>query len=301
MSILTNSEGLKIAIHSNIQTQGKDPSRGFCQTATLAIQSIRKTVYDGWFNINNHLGNLLRKHSFTTAAAIHGMFSLEIFTLVKVIWKTGVTYTKTPKEYGFETLPENSSKTPVLLLHGAAGTWNYMGDLAKSLSNEGIPVFVIDLGSGPATDEKRNTVHAKIKEIQNIYKQAKKEAPQVDIVAHSMGGALAYVSAFDASCSSIDDAGSIQFSKNVEPKAAEGIRKIITIALPMDLAEVKQIEAIGKLDNLYNITAKYDLLVGHKTCGLETLLKEHSSQIETTHVEIVYNKEAQMATLAYLK
>ena len=265
------------------------------------IQNIGKALYNKWFQINDVAGTFLRKHSLITAAALHGMFSLESLTLAKVTWKTLVTYSKKPKTYGLNQIPKNSNQNPVLLIHGAAGTWNYMGDLAKSLSSQGIPVFVIDLGGGPASNEKRKAVHKKIKAIQKLYEKAGKTIPKVDIVAHSLGGSLAYASAFKKSCSTIDSSGNLSFLNNKVPEAKTRIRKIITLALPTDQTEINHIKTIGKLNDLYNITAKYDLLVGHKPCALKTELKEHETEINTTHVEIVYNQEAQNTLIKYLK
>ena len=257
-------------------------------TAALLFQATGKALYNGWFQINKFIGNLLRECSFTKTAALHGMVSIEPLTLARVAWKTAFTFSKAPKEYGLET--KISDKTPVLLLHGAAGNWHYLGDLAKTLTDRDIPVFVLNLGSGFASEEKRAAVHSKIKEIGALFNGSK-----VDIVAHSMGGSLAHASLFSPSTSSINEEGSLLFQG--DPIEAKGIGKVITLALPYEASEMAPIKTINKVHDIYNITAKYDLLVGHKSCALE---KDHSTPIDTTHIEIVYDKRAQDTLATYL-
>jgi len=113
--------------------------------------------------------------------------------LVKAAFHTFVKYTKPPTEYtGLDVRNDRATaQNPVILVHGAVGSWNYMGDLALSLRDKGHHVYVVNLGSGDVSEEKRGKLLAKIDRVRQYHSYQ-----QVDIVAHSMGGNSAFAALF---------------------------------------------------------------------------------------------------------
>ncbi|CAF2944898.1 unnamed protein product [Rotaria sp. Silwood2] len=86
--------------------------------------------------------------------------------------------------------------------------------------------------------------------------------PLVDIVAHSNGGNLALYSTFTQDCSYIDGDGNFKFRSS--PQSNPHIGKIITVALPSNQTEVNWMRQINKLDNLFNVNAKFNALMAYK-------------------------------------
>ena len=182
---------------------------------------------------------------------------------------------------------------PVLLLPGAAGSCEYLGDLATSLQRAGRSVFVIDVGSGITTPEHLNRVHTKIAEIQQLYQSRHGGAPQqVDLVAHSMGSNLALAATYTPECCSIEDQnpdtlGDLKFIESVPKAINPHIGKVITIANPTTAEEFESLISAGKPENqIFNITAKYDALMGHKTRGLPN--DSHFTEFSAGHIGIVF-------------
>ncbi len=258
---------------------------------TQVLSACGNKVYRAWFFCHQTLVETCRRYVSPAIGACWGMVFLEAHTLMRASWHTFKKYRKNPKEYGLE--PVNLSKqtqNPVLLIHGAAGSWNYLGDLATSLTKEKRSVFVINLGSGQPTNEKREKIYNKIEEIHKANKTLK-----IDIVAHSMGGNLALYSAFEESCSTIDKQGDLIFART--KKAHPLVAKVITIALPADEKELSWIKEIGKVKEFFNVTAKYEGLMGHKKCALEA---DQTCEINAAHIGIVFQKETQSAVNNFL-
>ncbi|CAF2695177.1 unnamed protein product [Rotaria sp. Silwood2] len=92
------------------------------------------------------------------------MLILEGHTLCKAVWYTLKKYRKDPQVYGLNQWNETHCRRrrPVLLLHGAVGSWSYLGDLAVLLESVHIPVFIINLGFELPTEEIRKQVFKKI-------------------------------------------------------------------------------------------------------------------------------------------
>ncbi len=204
------------------------------------------------------------------------MLLTEPHILCKALWYTKRTYAKDPLKYGFNTVTdEQKDHRPVLLFHGAVGSWNYLGDLAKNLKEAAIPVFVINLGMQLSPEERQRQVVAKIDEIQNIYLQKFGKAPKVDLVAHSMGA----FTAFDAARS----------------EAHPRIGKVITLAMPSSAEEVAQVSA------LYNINAQFDALMGYKQCALVGERSKQAYEVPSGHVGIVFKEHTFTHILEILK
>lgn len=260
---------------------------------TLLMRSLGHGIYLIWFWVNQLLVDIVKRHISPMLSVTLGMLLLEGHTLCKAAWFTWRKYRRDPKEYGldqFETVDRECR--PVLLLHGAVGSWAYLGDLAVALKRANIPVFVINLGFGLPTDEMRRRVFDKIQTIKTVN-------PLVDIVAHSNGGNLALCCAFTSECSFIDSTGKLKF-RDV-PQANADIGKIITIALPSNAEEVHQMQQIGKENDLFNINAKYDALMSYKKCALVGALSSHAAEISAAHVGIVFQPKTYERLIAYLR
>lgn len=122
--------------------------------------------------------------------------------------------------------------------------------------------------------------------------------PLVDIIAHSNGGNMALYSAFTEDCSYIDEQGNLQFRS--EPQANSNIGKVITIALPSNQTETNWMCEINKIDDLFNINAKYDALMAYKKCALKSELPSHVEYIDAGHIGIVYSPTIHNRILQFL-
>ncbi|CAF0747137.1 unnamed protein product [Adineta steineri] len=141
------------------------------------ILTLGQQLYDIWFYINTYLVKTIQKNISPALGAIFGMVFLEGHTMCKAIWYTFKKYRNDPKFYGFNQWDEEySCHRPVLLLHGAVGSWSYLGDLAIALKNANIPVFVIDLGFGLPREEMREKIFNKIAEIRKLYSDSNKKS-----------------------------------------------------------------------------------------------------------------------------
>lgn len=218
--------------------------------------------------------------------AMVGMLALEPGTLVKATKHSYWDYRGEPEQYQLDAYVAAAEKRPILLLHGAAGSWNYMGDLATELKNKGYPVFVISLGMGiPGEDERQRVMH-KIEAIRNLYLNNNEEAPRVDLVAHSMGANVALAAAFTPDTVGLVD-GSITHTHAIPgANANDYVGKVITLANPTEEHELEMFREALKAGDLYNITAKYDALMGHKTPALT----ERIHELDAKHIDIVYHQ-----------
>ncbi len=81
----------------------------------------------------------------------------------------------------------DTSKQPVLLIHGFLGTRGSMFPLEKRLTDDGFCVFSFNLGTLNARDIRRSAflIHRKIERI-----LAQTEWDTIDIIGHSMGGLI---------------------------------------------------------------------------------------------------------------
>ena len=254
--------------------------------------------YESWFYGNRAIVGMLR-HLSPAVGAAWAMVSLEGHTLAKAAWYTWQKYRKVPSEYGLELNFNmgHQGNRPVLLLHGAVGSWNYLGDLATSLQEKGYPVFVLNVGSGMVTDAMRDDVYKKIDQIRENYFHALGTETVVDIVAHSMGGNLAVAAAFAKEGSYIDAKGDLQFETGRVKKATSSVGKVITLAMPSNREEAGWMQEIGKIEDLFNIRAKYDALMGHKECALA---ESHVLNIDAGHVGIVFHPKTVDAISSFL-
>ena len=114
------------------------------------------------------------------------------------------------------------------------------------------------------------------------------DPPLVDLIAHSNGGNIALYSVFTDHCSSIDQQGQLKFRSELQTNPNVG--KLITIALPSDQIETEWLREMNKLDDLYNINAKYDALMAYKECSLVKELPSHVQIVDAGHIGIVFDQ-----------
>ena len=263
-----------------------------------AQKSIGLRIYEVWFSVMKRIVEFFNRQISPALGATFGLIALEGHTLVRAGWHTFKKYRNPAETYGFNSINPNAQigSRPVLLIHGAAGSWNYMGDLATSLRSRNISVFVIDLGTGQPTDAKRQAILEKITTIQELYRTQfnTPDTIPVDLVSHSMGGNVAVASAFSTENSSFNNEGDLTFTSN--PIANPNIGKIVTLALPSNATEVNWFRQAAKVDDLFNINAKYDALMGHKRCAVENPV-----EIDAGHIGIVYQAPAQEAVANILQ
>ena len=258
------------------------------------ICALASGIYVIWFYANRFLVDICKKHISIALGVVYGMLILEGHTIIKAAWYTLKTYRKDSTAHGFEEFDFTEAQhRPVLLLHGAVGSWSYLGDLATALKAAHIPVFVINLGAGQPTEEARQKVTDKIKEINSVSGDG-----LVDIVAHSNGGNLALYSIFTRECSTIDERGVLEFRD--APEANPQIGKVITIALPSDEEEVDWMRQINKVHDLFNINAQFDALMGHKQCALVKELSSHGTEVNAGHIGIVFQRVTYERVLQFL-
>lgn len=237
--------------------------------------SAGKKIVEGFSAINQRvLGVLLGSVVLETPALARGFVY-------------GYRYGNTPESYGFNTIrPTHSDQRPVLLFHGAIGTWNYLGDLATAINKTERPVYVMSLGSGEPTAAQCYQVHDTMDRIQQDYvAQFGKSPDGIDFVAHSMGANLAIYSSFDKEqCASIAEG----FSPGDQPKANPMVGKVITLANPTDAQELSWLQSIGKSQDIFNVVARYDALMGHKEPALAATPSQFSDS-NAGHVGIVFD------------
>lgn len=269
-------------------SKGLEPSRE-PSTASLSLPLLNP-AYETWFATNKGIIDLLKQMEAPGPAlgALQGMFLLEPHMIVRSGWYGQHRFSGDPKDYGFDVLNADSAlsgKHPVLLLPGAIGTWHYLGDLATSLKQAGIPVFTIDLGAGAATNEKLKKLNEKIHAIRALYQSP----PSIDIVAHSMGANLGLALAYDEESTFIDAEGNLAFQANKEIKANQLVGRIVTLANPLITSEVESLKNVGKIDHFFNIIAKYDGIMGHKQPGLVGDMARQAEEVENGHIGIVFD------------
>jgi len=250
------------------------------QTAEKFIEA----SYIQWFNINNTITGIFRSLS-PAIAAIYAMISLELPAVLPSFYEIAYAKSGTPETYGFKQISKDSLACPISLLHGAAGSWNYLEPLASKLKEEGRSIFPLDLGFGGNTVEKRKLVLEEIQKIQKIFYEVHQKETKVDIVAHSMGGNIAFSALFEESCCLINSEGEPNFLTNAIENP--NVQKVVTIAMPYEIAQVEKIQSIKKENKVFNILAQYDGIVGHKVSALEDSQK---IIVPAGHIGIVFDE-----------
>lgn len=242
-------------------------------TIKNALSGPTLKVYEAYiFSIKAFVDTMTRKNYRAFGATV-GM----LFSELPAVTRSAI-YTllfKTPPKATYK-----DQRIPVLLFHGAAGSCNYMHDLASYLEKKNYDVHVINLGTGELTNKMRKTVYKRINAIR------KKSHAQVNIVAHSMGGYPALSSIFSAKSSTIVN-GQVKLLR--KPRANSAVGQLITLAMPYNSDELASIQKIGKAKDVYNVTAKYDVLMGNKVCALKG---KQFVEVNAGHIGIVFEPAA---------
>lgn len=238
--------------------------------------------------------NRLAKIGLKPLGATLGMVLFEPLTLIKVVLRT-LQFRKDPTAYGLNSF--KNDKAPVILVHGAAGNWRYMADFAQKLSASR-SVFVIDLGLGGPSEDKRARLQGEISRIQGLYFDRFKKETRVDMIAHSMGGLVGLAALFTQESISINSEGDVVAKEGINPEAFPSCRKLITIAMPIDDKEKSLISRIHKLQDVSSILARYEQLMDLKK---HALAEGRTKTLEAAHVGIVYHENLAERVDAFLK
>lgn len=276
--------------HRKIPTsQVENLDNGFRVKTKINGNPLINGFRSGHYKLINSSVNLLKKIGFSASGAIVGMLGYEPDTLVYGAKTTYWEFNKAPNQYGFDDLPVefDHTKRPILLLHGAAGSWNYMGPLALSLKDRGYPVFVINLGLGSPSVVQKEMLFSKIKSIANLYAERNIAFDSVDLVAHSMGANIA-MAAVLSSDSTIIDKGTVKASHDGKLSPNPLVGRVVTLANPSEKNDVKLLSRVSKEADIYNVVASYDVIMSHKVRALE---KNHIIELDSKHVNIVYHKD----------
>ncbi|MDN3504737.1 MAG: hypothetical protein P0S95_04085 [Rhabdochlamydiaceae bacterium] len=97
-------------------------------------------VYSTWYRVVKNVTEGLNHRVSPAVGSTVGMILSEAHVLVKAAYHTFVKYSKSADHYlGLNCVNTTPlvAKNPVILVHGAAGSWNYMGDLALALREKG--------------------------------------------------------------------------------------------------------------------------------------------------------------------
>lgn len=211
-----------------------------------------------------------------------GTLALELSTALCFIGRR-LTYYKKPLQYGINHFKSSHlGKHPVILIHGRMSRWADLMDLALSIKSANLPVFVVSLDNQTPSEDDRLHIHQEIKTIQTLYfEKFGQKCPPIDIVGHSLGGDMALYSAFTPCCSIIE-CGSLKFTEN--PKCDPSVGRIITLGMPTGSHEVDWISAAGKKDDIFNVVAKFDAVMGNKESALTS---KQIFEIEAGHLGLL--------------
>lgn len=241
------------------------------------------------YHLVNSVVKLLQKIGLSAGGAIIGMLGHEPDTLLYAAKDTYWDFRKEPSQYGLDILRSeiDFTKRPVLLIHGAAGSWNYMGPLATGLMERNYTVFVLNLGMGMPSQDKKELLLSKIDSIMKLYIDRRFMLSSVDLIAHSMGASTALAAVLSSESTVIEN-GTVCASHEGTLSANANVGKLITLANPSDASDLSLLARASKDSDTFNIIAKYDVLMSHK---VPTLNKSQIIELDSKHVNIVYHKE----------
>jgi len=248
-------------------------------SAPTPLSSAFSKAYEAYFKAVKNFVDLTTRWNCRPLGLVVATQLLEFPSTVRTVARM-VAYRKDPVEYGFNTIKaEHHGKNPVLLLPGRFSSWQALGDLASSLKEAGVPVFVMNLSdnAGLPTERDRLDILDKIDTIRAQYlNMFHEEAPVTHLVGHSRGGEMAFDAAFTVDCSFIDDkTGDLQFYDDKMPECNPLIGRVVTLGMPTNDKELMWAEQAQKAHDLFNIVAKYDAIV----TGSSALADSHLLQV----------------------
>jgi hypothetical protein len=110
------------------------------------------------------------------------------------------------------------------------------------------------------------------------------EAPVIHLVGHSRGGEMAFDAAFKEECAFVDDiTGDLNFYEEQVPQANPLIGRVVTIGMPTSMKEMLWAQQAEKVQDVYNIVAKYDAIVS----GASALSGAHAVVFDKGHLGIL--------------
>lgn len=244
--------------------------------------SLKSKLYQFHFTVIKKFINWATYWNCRPVGLAIGTLALELSTALCVLGRR-LTYNKKPLHYGinhFKT--SHKGKHPVILIHGRMSRWADLMDLALSIKSANLPVFVVSLENQTPSEKDRQHIHQEIKQIQRLYYEEFGElCPPIDIVGHSLGGDMALYSAFTPCCSVIER-GNLKFTEN--PKCSPFVGRIITLGMPTSSNEMDWISAAGKKDDIFNVIAKFDAVMGNK---VSALMHKQIFEIDAGHLGLL--------------
>jgi len=224
-----------------------------CRFAWSVFEALCFKVYKVWFSVVSSFTGWLRPRSTALSAGV-AMLSLEGPTLLRATWDIFVRYRKDPEKYGFngQVNPEDKPavRGAIVLMHGAVGSWGYMGDLATRLLKEGYYVHAIDLA------QCQNIEQCLQRHVSDACTHSGKQ--KVTIVAHSNGANVV-----------VDNLNAI----------AEKVERFISVAMPIEKSKLEQ---FPQHIETRAILAEFDAVVDNKTNAISSCI-----ELDAAHIGIV--------------
>lgn len=263
------------------------------QKDTSTNISFCQRIYEAYFEVIKSFVDCLVKRNYLVTAMVIGTILLEFWSVLKASifgvanWKTHFNfYNMNPTTL----TPEDLTKNPLLLIHGAFGDQSAWLDLGQELQakNTG-PVFTINLpGSEHRTEDDYQLVADKIKEIKALYRKYNVTKIKIDLGGHSKGSELASDMAWSVRKS--DDERYWQLSGD--------IGRVIKIGTPLTQAEYDRIKKIEPnfTQRVLEIIGKYDVLERNPSL----LPPSNYVVIPTGHMGLIYASETMQSVSQFL-
>lgn len=291
------------SFQSTLKSISEYPIREKAKEKVLAIKgkatTLSERVYQSYVNVIKAFVDLTTRWNVRILGLVAGTLLLEPKASACAFARR-ITFRKDPAEYGFNQLkPEHQGKQAVVMLHGRMGRWQDLANIGATILKAGTPVFMMSLeDSSKINENDRTRINNKLKEIQALYTSTFKIAPpQVNLVGHSMGGEMSILTALSEESVSIENIKEfpyqeLQEKEGLQAKANPLVGKVITIGMPMDNKEVALYKTAKKLNDTYNLVAKYEHIV-RKESALQTELPDHVIEMNNTHLGMLNTETSQ--------
>jgi len=255
------------------------------------MHKLNERVYDLYFSTIKRIVEMTAGSNYRPIGLILGTIMLDLIPAITAASRR-ILYQKNPVDYGLNAIKqEHQGHAPVILLHGRMGKWTDLAPLAFHLQKAHFSVFVMDLeeSSCPSeTDRKR--INEQIECIQRLYQQTfNQSCPAIDLVGHSLGGDMALYTSFTSECSFIEDReketlGDLKIHEGYQPESNPLVGRVITLGMPSNAIELAWAKAAGKAHLIFNVTAKYDVIMGKKECALAKELPDQVIEVPSGHL-----------------
>ncbi len=263
---------------------------------TKRITRMFYKIYDLHFRSVKRLIDYTARIKYRPVGLVLGTLLLEFGPSLRSAARR-LRYRRPPHYYGFDLLrPEHRHKSPVLLLHGSMGKWSDVAALGHALKQAGIPVFVMNfLHAHNASEAERKRIYEKIEQIQLLYKETFNiDPPRVDLIGHSLGGMMALYCSFTPECCYIDESDPttlrrdrLVMKEGQTPTRYPHIGKVITIGMPSNVLEVRWVLEAGNEQQLFNILAQYDAIIGDMEWSLKSTVPMNTFELNKGHLGVL--------------